>query len=155
MNNPTMTFVGKTFAKKGLMYYFEGMYPGCPESCTLYATCQKNLIPHTLYEIVEVMAKTFTCPNNFHQEDMVLVKLDQPKLQISMFNKDIFEGSTTTFAPVECDREDCNYIDDCAPQTVVIQSGQKIKIIEIIQKIKDCPRDLNISLAKIEKKSES
>ena len=150
-----MTFVGKSFAKKGLLYYFEGIHPGCPENCNLYATCQKNLIPHTLYEVDEVKTKTFTCPHNFHQEDMVLVKLSEPKLQVSMFNKDIFEGSMTAFAPVICDREDCEYIEFCAPESVAIQSGQKIKINEIIKKIKDCPRDLNISLVKIEKKSES
>ncbi|MHA1519789.1 MAG: UPF0179 family protein [Promethearchaeota archaeon] len=152
---PVMTFVGKSFAKIGLKYYFEGVHPGCPKSCNLYATCQKNLIPNTLYEVIEIKPKTFTCPHNFHQEDMVLVKMDEPKLQVSMFNKDIFEGSMTAFGPVECDREDCEYIDYCAPQTVVILSNQKIKILKIIKKIKNCPRELNISLVKIEKRSES
>ncbi len=150
-----MTFVGKSFAKKGLQYYFEGVHPGCPKNCNLYATCQKNLNPHTLYEVIDVKTKTFTCPHNFHLEEMVLVQLGEPKLQVSMFNKDIFEGSMTAFAPVVCDRDECEYIEFCAPETVTIQSDQKIKILEIIKKIKDCPRDLNISLVKIEKRSES
>lgn len=152
---PVMTFVGKSFAKRGFKYYFEGIHASCPENCPLYATCQKNLVPNTLYEVSQVMEKTFPCPNDFHLENMQLVKMEEPKIKVSMFNKDVFEGSITSFAPVECDRVDCPYIDYCAPQSLLIKAGEKIKIIQKDKKIKDCPRKLHISLIKVEKRPEA
>ncbi|MCF2138684.1 MAG: UPF0179 family protein [Candidatus Lokiarchaeota archaeon] len=147
-----MTFVGKSFAKKGFIFFFEGVHASCPKNCVYYSTCQANLKPHTLYEIVDVKKKQFTCPQNLHTEEMVLVQLEEPKLKITMYNKDIYEGSITSFTPIGCDNEDCAYINYCAPQSIVIKSGEKIKILKIVKKIKECPRNLTLSLCEIEKR---
>ncbi|MHA1777379.1 MAG: UPF0179 family protein [Promethearchaeota archaeon] len=147
-----MTFVGKSFAKKGLIFYFEEKHESCPSNCSLYSTCQANLKPHTLYEVVDVKPKQFKCPHNFHTEEMVLVELDEPKLYISMYTKDIYEGSLTNFTPIGCNHDECPFIDKCAPQSLVIKAGEKIKILKIDKKIKDCPRGLNLSVVEAERR---
>lgn len=148
-----MTFVGKSFAKKGFKFYFEDKHESCPSTCPYYSTCQTNLQPHTLYEVVEVKPKQFNCPQNFHTEEMVLVQLEEPVLYVSMYTKDIYEGSLTDFSPVGCDIEDCPFIDKCAPQSIVIKTGEKIKILKVEQKIKDCPRGLNLSVIEAERRN--
>jgi uncharacterized protein (UPF0179 family) len=149
---PVLTFIGKTFAKIGFIFFFEATKPDCPKNCSLYETCQKNLTPNTVYEVIEILKRTLTCPNDLHDEDMVLVKVKIPTIFATMANKDIFEGSIVSFNPLGCEREDCKYINYCEPDKMLIQTSQKVKIIQIIKKIKDCPKGLHISVVKLVKK---
>ena len=83
---------------------------------------------------------------------MVLVRLREPDVKVSMHNRDIYEGSIVKFSPIHCDHEECKFIDQCDPNSLLIQATQKVKIVQVIEKIKNCPRDLALSVVKIEKK---
>ena len=62
--------MGKSYAKVGFRFYFQGVNPNCPKSCSFFATCQTNLVPNTVYEIVEIKNRTLQCPKGFHKEAM-------------------------------------------------------------------------------------
>ena len=83
---------------------------------------------------------------------MVLVKISEPDILVSMYNRDIYEGSIVKFSPIHCDHEECEFIDMCDPNSLLVQETQKVKIVQVKKKIKNCPRDLALSVVKIEKK---
>ncbi len=147
-----MTFLGKSYATKGFQFYYQEPKPECPPTCTLYETCQQNLAPNTVYEVVEILERVITCPEDFHEEEMVLVKIKKPALFVSMHNKDIYEGSIVEFQPVGCDHEDCTFYKYCQPHTLMIQRKQKAKIVQRMKKIKNCPRGLHLSVVRFQKK---
>ncbi len=147
-----LSFVGKSFAKVGFRFYFQGVNPNCPKSCSFYATCQTNLEPNTVYEIAEVKSRTLQCPKGFHQEQMQLVRLEKPEIKASMYNKDIYEGSIINFSPVTCERVDCTYYEYCEPQSLLLHKGERVKTVEKLKKITDCPKGLYLSIVRLEKK---
>lgn len=147
-----MTFLGKSFAYKGFQFYFQEPRQECPTTCTLYETCQQNLIPNTVYEVVAILDRVIPCPEDFHEEDMVLVKIKKPALFASMHNKDIYEGSILDFTPVGCDRDDCVFHKYCQPHNLIIQRGQKVKLVQRMKKVKNCPRGLHLSVVRFQKK---
>ena len=115
-----MTFVGQTYAKQGFTFYFHEIHPECPKSCQLFTTCQGNIDPHKVYEVVEVLQRTLDCPKSFHEESMVLVRIQEPEIVVSMYNRDIYEGSIVKFSPIHCDHDDCQWIDQCDPNSLMI-----------------------------------
>lgn len=147
-----LSFVGKSFARVGFRFYFQGINPNCPKSCAFYATCQTNLEPNTVYEVVNVKSRTLSCPKQFHDEPMQLVELKKPELTASMHNKDIYEGSIINFTPVKCERNDCQYFEYCEPHKLLLHKDQRVKIAEVKEKITDCPKGLFLSIVKLEKK---
>ena len=147
-----MTFVSEEYAKSGFAFYFHEIHPECPKSCQLFTTCQGNVNSHKVYEVVEVLKRKLECPKKFHEQPMVLVRLREPDVKVSMHNRDIYEGSIVKFSPIHCDHEECKFIDQCDPNSLLIQTTQKVKIVQVIEKIKNCPRDLALSVVKIEKK---
>lgn len=147
-----LSFVGKSFAKIGFRFYFQGVNPNCPESCAFYATCQTNLEPNTVYEVVDIKSRTLICPNGFHDEPMQLVELKKPKIYASMYNKDIYEGSIINFSPVRCELNTCQYFEYCEPHQLLLHKDQRVKIIEVKEKITNCPKGLYLSVVRIKKK---
>ena len=85
---------------------------------------------------------------------MRLVRLEKPELLASMHNKDIYEGSIINFTPVSCDQNDCAYIDYCEPHKLLLQKDLKAKIVQVKQKINDCPRDFHLSIVELERKGQ-
>ncbi len=149
-----LTFIGKSYAFKGFQFFFQGPNPKCPKNCKLYTTCQENLIPESVFEIVEVIDRKMKCPNDFHEELMILCKLDTPEIIISMENKDIYLGSIMEFNSIGCDNEKCPYFQYCQPSKLLINKG-KIRIIKKIEKISDCSRNKHLSLVQVEKETSS
>ncbi len=147
-----LSFVGKSYAIKGFQFFFDDINPECPKDCSLFTTCQKNLEKNKVYEVVETLNKKMNCPKDFHEESMILCKLKEPILLASMYNKDIYEGSIIEFSIVGCERDDCKYFKFCEPHSLLIQNKNKVKIIQTIKKLKDCPKKLNLSVVKLEKK---
>ena len=145
-----MSFVGKSYAKVGFRFYFQGINPNCPKKCSLYATCQTNLTPNSVYEITEVLNRDMECPKDFHKESMILVKLNKPNLWVSMHNKDIYEGSIVNFIPISCQNEDCGFIEYCEPHKLLLQKTQRVKVLKIIKKISECIRGFHLSIVKLE-----
>ena len=154
INENLLSFIGESFAKVGFMFYFQGINPNCPERCALYATCQTNLETNTVYRVAELKDRRLDCPKKFHKEPMRLVRLEKPELLASMHNKDIYEGSIINFTPVSCDHTDCGYIDYCEPHKLLLQKDLKAKIVQVKQKINDCPRDFHLSIVELERKGQ-
>ena len=155
MNNATkeiLTFIGKSYATKGFLFFFQGPNPNCPKNCKLYTTCQENLTPESVYEVVEVKDRKMQCPHNFHEEEMILCKLQTPEIIISMENKDIYLGSIMEFHPIGCDLEECPYYQYCQPSKLLINKG-KIRILKKLKKIGDCERNKHLSLVQVEKET--
>ena len=152
-----LTFIGKSYAFKGFQFFFQGPNPKCPKNCKLYTTCQENLSPpESVYEIVEVTDRKLTCPNDFHEEVMILCKLETPEIIISMENKDIYLGSIMEYHSIDCDmdKDNCPYYQYCQPSKLLINKG-KIRIIKKIKKISDCGKNRHISLVQVEKETGS
>ena len=105
-----------------------------------------------MYEIVEVKDRTLSCPKEFHKEKMRLVRLEKPKLYASMHNKDIYVGSIVNFKPVSCHISNCKFYEYCEPHKLLLQKGTRVKVKEIVEKIDECPRDLHLSVVKMERK---
>ena len=147
-----LSFVGESYAKEGFMFYFQGINPNCPDNCSFYATCQTNLEKNTVYRVVKVKDRTLDCPKKFHKEPMRLVELEKPDIEVSMHNKDIYEGSIINFIPVSCDNNECSYIDYCSPPKLLVHKNEKTKIQDVIEKVENCPRGFHLSVVKLIKK---
>ena len=147
-----MTFVSEENAKLGFAFYFHEIHSECPKTCQLFTTCQGNVAPHKVYEVVEVLKRKLDCVKGFHEEPMVLVRIQEPEIFVSMYNRDIYEGSIVKFSPIHCDHEECPHIDHCDPNSLLVQATQKVKIVQVVEKIKKCPRELALSVIKLEKK---
>ena len=152
-----LTLVGKSFAKKGFRFYFEGKNPSCTEDCRFFQTCQLNLVPHTVYEVIEIIKtnpttpKTHTCPKNLHEEEMVLVRVAIPDLVVAIPNKEVFVGSTYQYHNIRCDHNECPNYELCVPE-LTIQNNDKIILKESLGRISDCARGENLTKMRVEKK---
>jgi uncharacterized protein (UPF0179 family) len=146
-----LTFIGKSYAKKGFKFLYDGKNPSCPSNCRLIGACQDNLEKGQVYEVIQVMPKEHTCPHDLHEEDMILCKVAIPDLVVSMENKVIFEGSVVSYAPMNCDLVSCPNFNLCVPD-ITISKNERIRVVERLEKIKDCPKGYQISKVKVEKK---
>jgi uncharacterized protein (UPF0179 family) len=82
---------------------------------------------------------------------MKLVRVTESDVKILIESRRAYLGAQMEYEPLECDfKEECEFAKFCSP-IYGLQPGAKIKIREIIQKIKDqnCPQSL--TLVKIEK----
>ncbi|MHA1585559.1 MAG: UPF0179 family protein [Promethearchaeota archaeon] len=147
-----MTFVGKSLAKVGFRFYFKGINQNCPKNCSLYTTCQTNLKPNKVYEVIEVLKRELECPKDLHEEPMRLVRVNEPEIEVALHNKDVYEGSIVNYIPVHCDHEECEYFEFCEPNSLMIKEEDRVKIVKVIKKIKDCKNDYHLTIVKIEKK---
>jgi uncharacterized protein (UPF0179 family) len=146
-----LTFVGKSFARKGFRFYYEGRDPQCPPQCKLNATCQANLQPNQVYIVTQVLDKIHACPYDLHEEEMVLVKVGIPETIVSMENKEIFEGSIVSYQPIACDVVDCPHHEYCVPE-LIVKPKDRLFVKERVEKIKDCRVGKSLSKVKVEKK---
>ena len=160
MNKKTvLTFVGKSFAKKGFRFYYQGKNQGCTTDCRLYQTCQGNLESGNVYEIIEIIKshtiepKTHECAKGYHEEEMVLVRVQIPETFVSMRNKDIYEGSVVQYTPMVCDAQDCPNYGICVPE-IMVRAGEKIVVKEKLDRINNCVKGESISKVRIEKKKD-
>jgi uncharacterized protein (UPF0179 family) len=104
-----------------------------------------------LYEVVQVMTKEHSCPHELHEEDMVLVKVKVPDMVVSMENKIVFEGSVVSYAPIKCEFSTCSYHEFCVPE-LIVTAGDRLRVKERLEKIKNCPKGLSLSKVCVEKK---
>ncbi|MHA1819508.1 MAG: UPF0179 family protein [Promethearchaeota archaeon] len=153
-NNPNIkvSLVGKSYAKKGFKFYFSGPRKDiCPENCKFFNTCMLNLKPKTIYEVVEVTEIEHKCPMDYHLEPMVLVKLKEADIEVVIDLRLTFEGAVTTYKPIKCDHKECPYYPYCSP-VKGLPTGSRVKIIKIIEKIKNPACHLkNLTLVRIKK----
>ncbi len=149
-----ISFVGKSYAKKDFTFYFQNIKSTCPPTCNLYHTCMRNLEPNTVYKVADVKAKSMKCPHNLHEEEMVLVELDIPDLQVSMKNRDIFVGSLVSYEPISCVNKECKYRKYCVPTKYLVKPNQKVKVVKKVKRIDNCPIGLNLTVVEIRKRKD-
>lgn len=97
------------------------------------------------------MSKEHTCPHELHEEDMLLVKIKVPDLVVSMENKIVFEGSVVSYVPIKCELDTCPYHEFCVPE-LIVAPGDRLKVKERLEKIKNCPKGYSLSKVSVEKK---
>ncbi|MHA1728539.1 MAG: UPF0179 family protein [Promethearchaeota archaeon] len=147
-----ITLVGKSFAEKGYKFFFNKPREDiCPSSCKFFNPCMNNLKPGTIYQIIENLGIEHTCPSDYHEESMILVKVQESKIEILLECKNIFLGAVIKYKPFKCEHEDCPYRKYCVPIRGLIP-GNKIKIIKVIKKVKkNMCTDRRLSIVMVEK----
>ena len=140
-----LTFIGTSFANQGFRFFFSHIPKSCTEKCALFNTCQKQLIPGNVYRIIEVQNKTFQCPFDLHEEAMVLCKLIEEPLYFSIPTKSVIEGGSLKVKIEKCPYIECKYHEYCVPE-FRIREGDKVKIIGLVEKMKECRLGKNLSV---------
>ncbi len=120
-----ITLIGKNLAKKGNKFTFYGPCEEC-ESCRFKSSCVDSLEINRKYIIKEVRDNEQKC--EIHDENSVVpVEVERAEIDLLSPSKSIFEGSTFTFTPPECD-ENCEFRDCCFPEGLI--EGDKCIIIK-------------------------
>ncbi len=148
-----LTFVGKSFATPGFRFFFSHVPKSCTEKCALFNTCQKNLVPGNVYRIVEVQNKVFQCPFDLHEEAMVLSKLVEEPIYFSIPTRNVMEGGSIKVQIEKCPHIECKYHEFCVPEFRV-REGEKVKILEAKEKIKDCQLGKNLTVVRVQQVKE-
>ncbi|MHA1111857.1 MAG: UPF0179 family protein [Promethearchaeota archaeon] len=142
-----ITFVGKSYSERGFkFYYYKPRTDICPESCRFYNPCMNNLEQNTIYKIISVTDIEHQCPYEYHNEPMKLVKVTESDVKILIESRRAYLGAQIQYEPLDCAfMDECEYAKYCAP-VFGLKPGAKIKIREIIQKVKDqkCPNSLTL-----------
>lgn len=145
-------FVGKTYAHIGFKFYFyKPRTDICPEACRFFNPCMNNLEQNTIYKVLSVTDIEHKCPYEYHKEPMKLVKVTESDIMILIESRRAYLGAQIEYEPLQCEfKKECEFAKYCTP-VQGLQQGAKVKIREIIQKVKDqkCPNSL--TLVKIEK----
>lgn len=111
-----ITLIGKSLANEGLEFVFKGPASEC-ESCRFKPSCVDNLEENRKYVVMEVRDNEQKCP--IHDENKVVpVVVELANINILTNSKNIFEGSTFTYNPLDCD-EYCEFHDFCFPEGLV------------------------------------
>ena len=111
-----ITLIGKDLAEKGNEFVFLGPADEC-ENCRFKSSCVGNLELNRKYVITGVKDNEQKCP--IHAEYTVIpVEVERAEIEILTTSKNIFEGSTFTFNPHECD-EYCEFQDLCFPEGLI------------------------------------
>lgn len=132
-----LSFVGKSFAKAGFRFYFSHVPKSCTDSCSLFNTCQNNLKMGEIYRITEVQDKSFRCPSDLHEEEMVLCRLIEEPIFITIPTRMVIEGGSIRLQLDKCPHENCKYYEYCLPEFRV-KDGDKVKILKRIEKVDNC-----------------
>lgn len=111
-----ITLIGKDLAKEGSSFIFYGPAEEC-ESCRFKSSCVDSLEKGRKYEITGVRDNEQKCP--IHGENTVVpVDVERASIDLLTNSKNIFEGSTFQYTPIECD-EDCEFKKYCVPEGLI------------------------------------
>lgn len=120
-----ITLIGRDLAKKGTSFIFYGPAEEC-ESCRFKASCVDSLEKDRRYEIVDIRDNEQKCP--IHDGNAVVpVDVERAPIRILTTSRNVFEGSTFQYVPMDCD-EDCEYRPLCVPEGLI--ENDKCIIIE-------------------------
>lgn len=108
-----ITLIGKDLAEEGTSFIFYGPAEECA-SCRFKSSCVDSLEVNRKYIIKRVRDNEQSCP--VHDENKVVpVEIVRSNINLLTNSKNIFEGSTFSFTPLDCD-EDCEFHDQCFPE---------------------------------------
>jgi len=111
-----ITLIGKDLAKEGISFIFYGPATEC-EDCRFKSSCVDSLEKNRKYIIKDVKDNDQNCP--IHDENLVIpVEIERANIFVLSDSKNIFEGSTLRYEPLECD-EICEFKDHCFPEGLI------------------------------------
>ena len=111
-----ITLIGKDLAKIGNKFVFYGPAEEC-EECRFKSSCVDSLEENRKYIIKDVKENGQKC--EIHDENIVLpVEIERANIDILSNSKNIFEGATFHYEPIECD-ENCEFKEYCFPEGLI------------------------------------
>jgi uncharacterized protein (UPF0179 family) len=107
-----ITLIGKSLAKKGVVFTFYGGSSKC-DTCRFKRTCL-NLEVGRKYIITNVKKVTHNCP--LHKDGKVqTIEVESATIRTVISSKKAYKGSTIIFRKPECDNP-CENKDICFPE---------------------------------------
>lgn len=136
-----ITLIGKDLAQKGTEFVFLGPAEEC-DDCRFKSSCIGNLELNRKYVITDVKENEQKC--QVHSQNVVIpVEVERAEIDVLTTSKNIFEGSTFTYASPECD-EYCDYHDLCFPEGLL--ENDKCIVLKNQGKHKgECKKGLNLN----------
>lgn len=111
-----ITLIGKDLAKKGNKFIFYGPAEEC-NNCRVKSSCVDSLEKNRKYIITDVKDNEQKC--EIHDLNIVVpVTIERANIDILSNSKNIFEGATFHYEPVDCD-EVCEYKEYCFPEGLI------------------------------------
>ena len=126
-----LTVIGRKLAKPGLEFVFMGSNSDCKD-CKVKTICF-HLEMGTKYKIVNARDIVHDCPQ--HEDNVVIVEIEEVPRQAIIPKKKAMEGTTITFDLPKCNIRGCQDYQLCFPMGMV--SGLKRQVIKVQEKI-DC-----------------
>ena len=135
-----ITLIGKDLAKEDINFIFYGPADEC-ESCRFKSSCVDSLEKNRKYKILEVRDNEQKCP--IHDTNTVApVKVETESITHLTNSRNIFEGSTFKYEPINCD-ENCEFKEYCLPDGLI--ENDKCIIMENNGKHKgECKKGLKL-----------
>lgn len=139
-----ITLVGEKQATEGCEFIYMGPLSDCRE-CRLKTVCF-NLEEGTRYKITKIRDVHHDC--KIHEGGVRVVEVERIPVNAALNNKLAIEGSTITFAPLECKNLGCEHYHLCHP--LGVKANGKYKILSVGKEIK-CPVGEKIKEVKMRK----
>ena len=146
MNEDTIvTLIGVRMAKPGVEFIFKGKSTDC-NGCNLKSTCL-NLEEGGHYKIVSIRnAAPLDC--SIHDGGVQAVDVVEVPWKVFIESRKVYEGSTITYEPVNCDEKDCEMFEVCQHPGPV--PGRKYKILKIAgEPDGECIRDMSFKVVEM------
>ena len=125
-----ITLIGKALAEEGLEFQYRGPLMEC-RTCKLKNVCF-NLDEGKWYRITKIRDKEHDC--KIHEGGKVVtVEVEEIPVPIIISAKNVVEGETITYKPVNCRDAKCEYYPLCHP--IGLREGDKIKIVKVLENV--------------------
>ena len=111
-------------ARLGAEYVYQGEMPECGE-CRVKGACLNQQLGRR-YRVTAVRAVRHPCPLTGDEVRAVQVDLAPPPM--SWWAKTAMKGSTVTYEPLDCDRQDCVNYSTCHPRGIA--GRERMKVLE-------------------------
>ncbi|MBM4249419.1 MAG: UPF0179 family protein [Euryarchaeota archaeon] len=128
----TVTLVGETQAKEGLMFVFVGPLTECRD-CRLKAVCF-NLEEGRTYVIKAVRAVHHDC--KVHEGGVRVVEVEKSPIRTTVPSRAALEGTTYTWQGKECQNLGCAHYLRCTPRGM--KAGERYRIVKVAGYV-ECP----------------
>ncbi|MEX2719124.1 MAG: UPF0179 family protein [Candidatus Sigynarchaeum springense] len=120
-------------------------------NCPLYQICMKNLEKGRVYVIKDVNDNIkHECPRKLFPGEMVVVKVKEKPLIVSLPSGKTFEGMRLTYMGQNCPEKLCIYQPNCDLPKNTLAKGAPVKCVKILKKIRtECKLNRDLSLMEV------
>ncbi len=139
-----IAMVPTSWAREGTRFLFSDVFQTC-DSCELRSGCQSSLVKGREYEIVGLRKKTFVCPNQGVEYQVVEAR--PSRLQLAIPKDRCFEGAVLHIVPHQCERRFCEEYSLCVPEGA---GGERRWKVVQLQGTIECPEGRAIIRASVE-----